>query len=136
MMGGWILSKQFTFEAAHKLPSHDGKCQRLHGHSWKGTVYVAGDRLHEDGSKAGMLIDYADIKKAFKPILEERLDHHFLNESLNLENPTSEEIARWLFDQLKNELPLIGVLINETCTSSCFYSDEEINLSSLGSVLG
>jgi 6-pyruvoyltetrahydropterin/6-carboxytetrahydropterin synthase len=132
----WILSKEFTFEAAHQLPFHDGKCKRLHGHSWRGTVYVAGDKLCSDGAKQGMLMDYGDIKKAFNPIVEDYLDHHFLNETLGLKNPTSEEIARWLFNKLKKDLPVVGVLINETCTSSCFYSDHEFDFAGFAGVLG
>ncbi len=119
----FTLTKQFRFEAAHQLPAHDGKCKRLHGHSWVGRVIVRGTQLHAAGPKAGMLMDFADIKKVVNPIVENLLDHHYLNETLGIENPTSEEVARCVFDLLSGELPgLVAVEIDETCTSSCRYS--------------
>lgn len=125
----WSVSKKFTFEAAHKLPHHDGKCQRLHGHSWVGVVNVVGHSLIPDGAKRGMVIDYSDIKKVVTPIVNEYLDHHYLNESLELESPTSEAVAQWLFNQLRDKLNgLQSVEIHETCTSRCVYF-ESINLS-------
>ncbi len=70
-----------------------------------------------------MLMDYADLKKVMNPIVEEYLDHHYLNETLPLESPTSEAIAKWIYDQLKPDLPLLdSVTVNETCTCSCTYS--------------
>lgn len=118
----WVLSKEFKFEASHQLAYHDGKCARLHGHSWRGFVYVSGSSLVEDGAKSGMVMDYADIKKHLNPMVEEYLDHWHLNESLGLPNPTSEIIARWIYEYLRQSLPIIAVRIDETCTSSCFYA--------------
>lgn len=118
----WTLSKDFTFEAAHVLPRHDGKCARLHGHSWKLTVEVANDRLETQGPKTGMVMDFVDIKAAVAPLLESKLDHYYLNDSLEMANPTSENVARWVFDRLLPKLPLLrSVTINETCTSACRY---------------
>jgi 6-pyruvoyltetrahydropterin/6-carboxytetrahydropterin synthase len=73
-----------------------------------------------------MLIDYGDVTKAIDALREERLDHHFLNESLGLEHPTSELIAKHIFDYLKPALGdlLLGVMIEETCTSKCLYTDK------------
>jgi 6-pyruvoyltetrahydropterin/6-carboxytetrahydropterin synthase len=122
-IGGWVLSKKFTFEASHQLSDHDGKCQRLHGHSWVGFVFVQGNQLFEDGPKRGMVVDYADIKAAIAPLVRDYLDHWHLNETLKIECPTSELVAKWIYDQLIPVLPgLIAVRIDETCTSSCFYS--------------
>jgi 6-pyruvoyltetrahydropterin/6-carboxytetrahydropterin synthase len=68
-----------------------------------------------------MLIDYADIKAAFAP-LEEQLDHHYLNEIDGLENPTSENIVRWIWERLKPTLPwLQRLVLRETCTVGCAY---------------
>lgn len=121
----WILGKEFRFEAAHRLPHHDGKCARLHGHSWKGVIYVKGTVLATHGPKSGMVMDYADIKQALKPLLDNFLDHHYLNETTDLENPTSEALAEWIFNQLEqNGLPVFAVRIDETCTSTCYYSRE------------
>ncbi len=123
----WLISKEFRFEAAHKLPHHDGKCQRLHGHSWIGRVYIKGNKLHETGTKQGMIIDYGDIKTYLKPLLENYLDHHYLNETTGLLNPTSEAIAKWIFERLEEQgLPgLYSVEIRETCTSSAIYTKKQ-----------
>ena len=119
----WIIYKEFRFEAAHKLPHHDGKCRRLHGHSWVGRVYLKGNKLIAQGSKQGMIMDYIDIKKYFQPLLENFLDHHYLNETTELLNPTSEELAKWIFEKLEAaKMPgLDAVEIRETCTSGCKY---------------
>jgi queuosine biosynthesis protein QueD len=118
------LYKEFRFEAAHMLPRvPDGhKCGRLHGHSFQVTVFVEGP-VNE---KTGMVIDFADIKAAWKP-LEEILDHNFLNEIPGLQNPTSENIARWIWSRLKPTLPLLcAVRVDETCTSGVmFHGDNE-----------
>jgi len=123
-MAQWVIYKEFYFEAAHQLPHHDGKCQRLHGHSWVGRVYVQGQHLIKDGSQRGMIMDYGEIKKYLQPLLDHYLDHYYLNETTGLENPTSEEIARWVFEKLeKAGLPnLYAVEIQETCTSGCRYT--------------
>ncbi len=110
------------FEAAHRLPNvPDGhKCGRLHGHSFKGTIYVKGN-VDKD---SGWIMDFADITKAFKPIYE-RLDHYYLNDIEGLENPTSEVLARWIWLELKPSLPgLSRVEINETCSSGCIYDGD------------
>lgn len=120
------LEKKFRFEAAHLLPDHDGKCARLHGHSWVGTLVVEGAQLLKSGPKASMLIDYGDLSRAIEPLLERYLDHHYLNQTLGLRSPTSEEIARWVFARLKPVLPtLTEVVIEETCTSRCTYRPDE-----------
>lgn len=122
-MDSWKLDKRFTFEAAHKLPHHDGKCRRLHGHSWAVVVSVHSNELQWDGPKQGMVVDYSDIKKAMKPLLEEYLDHHYLNETLDMESATSELIAQWLYERLRESLPnLCCVTVEETCTCACTYS--------------
>ena len=70
-------------------------------------------------------MDYADITKAFKPI-RKQLDHYYLNEIEGLENPTSENIARWIWSRLKPDLPELSTIeVKETCTSGCIYSGED-----------
>lgn len=120
----WVLAKEFTFEAAHRLPHHDGKCRRLHGHSWKGLVYVSAATLHQDGAKRGMVMDYSEIKAMLKPLVDDYLDHHFLNDTLKLENPTSELVAQWIYNRLTESglRGLLAVEIRETCTSRCVYT--------------
>lgn len=113
------LSKQFHFEAAHDLPSFpDGhKCRRLHGHSFRFDVVVEGE---VDLAK-GYLIDYGDIKAATGPIVA-RLDHYYLNDIDGLQNPTSEMLALWIYNQLKPALPILtAIIVYETCTSTCEY---------------
>lgn len=121
-MPRYRLEKDFVFEAAHQLPNHDGKCKRLHGHSWKGTAILEGDTLHTEGHKDGMLVDYGDVGRVVNRIVDQYLDHYCLNDSLAMKNPTSENIAIWLFAELKPALPqLVAVRINETCTCRCEF---------------
>lgn len=115
--------KRATFEAAHRLPRHDGKCARLHGHSFAVEVECAGPALESDGPKSGMLVDFYDIGTPLKVVIEECLDHYYLNESIpDLENPTSEELARWIYGQLQPHIPLlVAVTVEETCTAAARY---------------
>lgn len=118
----WTLRKTFRFEAAHHLPNHDGKCQRVHGHSWIGEVEVASTSLQSTGPKRGMVLDYGDISAVLAPLLDHVLDHHDLNLSTGLADPTSEALAAFLFGVLAPQLPgLVAVTIFETCTSACRY---------------
>lgn len=117
------IFKEFTFEAAHRLPfTPEGhKCRRLHGHSFRVEVHIRGDV----DPKTGWIRDFADLKVAFQP-LQETLDHHFLNEVPGLDNPTSENLARWIWQRLKPGLPeLCRVVVRETCTSGCVYAGED-----------
>ena len=113
------LKKSFQFEAAHSLPNlpSNHKCYRLHGHSFKVELTLAG----ECDKHLGWLVDYADIGAAFLPTWE-RLDHHYLNEIEGLDNPTSENIARWIWDEVQTKVPLLtSVEVAETCNASCIY---------------
>jgi len=117
------IYKEFTFEAAHRLPNVPAghKCGRLHGHSFRVQVHVSG----EVGKETGWLIDFSEIKAAFSP-LEKRLDHNYLNEIEGLENPTSENIALWIWDHLAPSLAgLSQVVVCETCTTGCVYRGPE-----------
>jgi 6-pyruvoyltetrahydropterin/6-carboxytetrahydropterin synthase len=114
------IFKEFTFEAAHQLPRVPAghKCGRLHGHSYRAEIRVAGPV----GEETGWVADFADIKAAFAP-LHDQLDHRYLNEVDGLANPTSENLARWIWDRLQS-LPLSAVTVRETCTSGCAYRGE------------
>jgi 6-pyruvoyltetrahydropterin/6-carboxytetrahydropterin synthase len=122
-MAEWIIYKEFRFEAAHCLPHYEGKCRRLHGHSWLGRIYVKSNHLQSQGSQQGMVMDFGEISQYLQPLLDNFLDHHYLNETTGLENPTSEELSRWIYEKLaKVGLPgLHAVEIRETCTSGCTY---------------
>jgi 6-pyruvoyltetrahydropterin/6-carboxytetrahydropterin synthase len=116
------IFKVFTIEAAHRLPHVPAghKCGRLHGHTFQIEVHVQGPL----DPKLGWIIDFADIKSAFKPI-EEQIDHHYLNDVEGLENPTSENVARWVWKNLKPSLPSLSkIVIRETCSSGCVYAGE------------
>jgi 6-pyruvoyltetrahydropterin/6-carboxytetrahydropterin synthase len=116
------LSKTFRFEAAHDLPTfpEGHKCRRLHGHSFRFDVVVEGEVAEE----RGYLIDYGEIKRVAEPIVR-RLDHYYLNEVPGLGNPTSENLARWLWEALKPALPMLAlIVVHETCTSTCEYRGE------------
>jgi 6-pyruvoyltetrahydropterin/6-carboxytetrahydropterin synthase len=116
------IFKEFTLEAAHWLPNVPigHKCARMHGHSFRVQVYLAGPA----DPKMGWVLDFAEIKAAFSPI-EEQLDHHCLNEVDGLENPTSENLARWIWQRLHPSLPgLSKIVVQETCTSGCVYTGE------------
>ena len=102
------LFKDFTFEAAHHLPHVPAghKCGRLHGHSFMVRLEITG----EVDPHTGWIMDFAELKAAFKP---------------GLENPTSEVLAKWIWDQMKPLVPLLSaVMIKETCTAGCVYRGE------------
>lgn len=113
------IYKEFNIEAAHRLPNvpEGHKCARLHGHSFLVTIEVEGPI----GDSSGWVMDFSDIKIAFAPIYAQ-LDHHYLNDIEGLENPTSENLAIWIWNKLKPQLPLLScITIKETCTSGCIY---------------
>jgi 6-pyruvoyltetrahydropterin/6-carboxytetrahydropterin synthase len=117
------IVKEFTFEAAHRLPNvaPDHKCARLHGHSFRIEVHVDGPV----DPHVGWVMDFGIIKAAFQPLMD-RLDHYYLNEIQGLENPTSENLARWIWRHLRPALPgLCAITVRETCTTACIYRGED-----------
>jgi len=113
------LAKDFRFEAAHYLPNlPDGhKCRRMHGHSFRGEIAVRG----QVDPHTGWLMDFGDLKQITAPLVDQ-LDHNLLNEIEGLENPTSENVAIWIWLRLRPQLPILQrVTIEETCTSRCHY---------------
>lgn len=94
----FTLTSTLEFAAAHRLRNYDGNCARLHGHNWKVEISVSGHDLNN----VGMLIDFKEIKRRTKLILDE-LDHYYLNEIPPFDaelNPTAENIAFYLFQRL------------------------------------
>lgn len=117
------IFKEFTFEAAHRLPHvpPGHKCARLHGHSFRVAVHVAGDVIEDQG----WVMDFAEIKRAVAPVLDV-LDHNYLNDVEGLENPTSENLASWIWRRLRPDLPnLVKLVVRETCTTGCVYRGPE-----------
>lgn len=112
------IFKEFSFEAAHKLPKvpEGHKCGRLHGHSYRFIVEVEG--LVDDVT--GFIIDFAEIKETIKPIVD-RLDHYYLNDIDGLENPTCENLAKWLYNNITLKLNIKSIKVYETCTAGAVY---------------
>lgn len=112
--------QEFSLESAHYLPHvpEGHKCRRVHGHSFRVIVVVAGPV----DPRLGWVTDFADIQAAFAP-LHDALDHRLLNDVPGLANPTSEQLAAWLWERLAPALPgLCRVEVKETCTSGCRYA--------------
>ncbi len=110
-----LIRKQFRFEAAHVLPHHPGKCSRLHGHSYRLEVAVAGP-LQDAGPSQGMVLDFDELASVVESAVIERLDHSSLNDLLP--NPTAEHIAQWVWQQLAPRLAgLDEIAIWETATA-------------------
>jgi 6-pyruvoyltetrahydropterin/6-carboxytetrahydropterin synthase len=116
------ISRTFQVEAAHWLPQVPAghKCARLHGHSFRIEVEATGPV----DPATGWVMDFADIKAAFAPLFD-ALDHRCLNEVEGLANPTSENLARWIWHRLQPRLPLLSrVIVHETCTTTCRYAGD------------
>jgi 6-pyruvoyltetrahydropterin/6-carboxytetrahydropterin synthase len=113
------IFRVFQVEAAHHLPHVPAghKCARIHGHSFHIEIHVSGDV----GEHSGWVMDFAELRQTFQPLYDQ-LDHHYLNEIEGLENPTSENLARWIWQRLKPALPLLSeVRVQETCNAGCIY---------------
>lgn len=116
------LVRTYYFEAAHRLPNvqPEHKCARVHGHSYCVEVVVSGAVNPE----LGWCVDYGEIDEIWEP-LHKAFDHHYLNEIPGLENPTSEYLARYIWDYLKPHL--VGVeriVVMETREARCEYQGQ------------
>ncbi len=113
------LVKEYRFEAAHRLPQvpEGHKCARLHGHSFRFEIHVAGPV----DDRSGWFIDYGVLDEVVGPLVA-RLDHYYLNEVEGLANPTSEILTKWLFDRIRAKIPaLVAITLYETCDAKCVY---------------
>ena len=114
------LTREFRFEAAHHLPMvpPEHKCRRLHGHSFRFEITIAG----EVDEKTGWLVDFGHVAAVVEPIVKGELDHRTLNDLPGLENATSELLCLWLWRRFAPLLPgLAAVTVHETCTARCTY---------------
>jgi len=102
----FYLSRNFIFDAAHRIIDYSGKCENLHGHTYKLTVTITGE-LKSDG----MVLDFAILKQIVEENVLERLDHKYLNDVF--ENPTTEIIARWIFEKLQKPFEEVNCSIYE-----------------------
>ncbi len=115
--------REFKFDAAHRLPNlpPDHKCSRLHGHTFKVIIMLEAPV----GTDTGWVRDFAEIKRLSAPVIDE-LDHTFLNDIPGLENPTSENIAIWVWNILKPLIPeLSSIEIKETASAGCRYRGQD-----------
>jgi 6-pyruvoyltetrahydropterin/6-carboxytetrahydropterin synthase len=109
-----IITKEFTFDSAHKLQGYAGKCANLHGHTYKLQVSVQGKL-----NKQGMVIDFLELKKIVHEQVLSVLDHNYLNDII--ENPTAENITIWIWEKLKTCIPLCELKLWETPSSFTTY---------------
>lgn len=114
----FILVRLYEFHSAHQLFWHKGKCSRIHGHSYKLEVHIFADKLNENG----VVMDVHDIDEIVQPLIDE-LDHKYLNNILD--NPTMENIARFIWNRLKDKLPLYKIVLWESSRSRIEYSCKE-----------
>ncbi len=136
------VAKEFSFDIAHLLDGHDGKCRNLHGHTYRLQVEVTGE-LHAEGPKAGMVIDFADLKAVVQREILEPMDHAFLYDSGSERESriaalldelqsktfampvrtTAEQIAAFIYQRLQAQgLPVSAVRLWETPTSFAEYA--------------
>ena len=121
----YTLTTMVEFSSAHTLVGHSGPCKKMHGHNWKVEVEITGEKL----DKIGMVVDFKEIRKATNLVVEE-LDHEFLNnlEPFSEDNPTAENIARYIFTKLSEEFSNKNVKVNsiklwETDKSAVSYKE-------------
>ncbi|HAR95392.1 MAG TPA: 6-carboxytetrahydropterin synthase QueD [Deltaproteobacteria bacterium] len=118
-----VIFKVFNIDVAHRLPHvpPGHKCANRHGHTFRIEVHVQG----AVGPRTGWVVDFAEISSAFQPLYEE-LDHTYLNDIEGLENPTSENLCKWIWHRLHPSLPgLCKIIVQESPGSGCIYEGED-----------
>ncbi len=116
------LKVEADFSSAHNLRGYKGKCEELHGHNWKVELYVG----NKDLDKTGMVLDFKFLKENLNKVLD-KLDHKYLNEIDYFKkiNPTSENIAKYIYDRLKNKVPgLISITVWESDKARAMYYED------------
>jgi 6-pyruvoyltetrahydropterin/6-carboxytetrahydropterin synthase len=107
------LDVEFTFAAAHRLPRYDGPCFRMHGHNDRFVVALEG----EVDPRTGMIADFGEVKRIVQEQVLARVDHRNLNDVL--ENPTAENIARWIWEVLEGHVPGLAAVRLYEIPDSC-----------------
>ncbi|MGB1129000.1 MAG: 6-carboxytetrahydropterin synthase QueD [Haloferula sp.] len=112
----FTVTKEFRFEAAHSLPHlpEGHKCRHVHGHSYKFRVEVDGEL-----DERGFVIDYAEISEVVKPVVH-YLDHKNLNDLFDF-HTSAENLAKWIYDELRKSIPVARVVLFETANTSVIY---------------
>lgn len=122
------ITKSYTFEASHVLSHHNGKCAKLHGHSYRLQVELMAPTLHQVGPQINMVADFTIVSAVVKKLISSHLDHHHLNDTLQTDSPTAEFIAQWCFKALRPSLPfLTSVTIHETASAFATYRPNPLN---------
>ncbi|OAJ74384.1 6-pyruvoyl tetrahydrobiopterin synthase [Brevibacillus sp. SKDU10] len=107
-----LVSKEFTFDAAHHLHAYEGKCKNLHGHTYKVVFGISGCP-----NEIGITVDFGDIKTIWKEQIEVYLDHRYLNETLPPMNTTAENMVAWIFEKME-----------ESLTNSSIYQEQGVRV--------
>ncbi len=110
-----LITKEFTFDSAHKLLNYNGLCANLHGHTYRLQVTLSGPVL-----KNGMVYDFVDLKRIVTEKAISKLDHKFINKTIK--QSTAENIVIWIWKHLEKDLPLYEIKLWETPTSYVTYS--------------
>ena len=108
------VTKSFTFDAAHFLPNHKGKCASMHGHTYRLEVTVVREngKLMNEGSDEGMVVDFYDLKAIVTTEVIDKMDHKVLNEVLPFRT-TAENMAAHIFGVLTDKLQSSGVIVEK-----------------------
>ncbi len=119
-----LLRKEFSFDAAHNLVEYHGKCERLHGHTYKIAVTLRGTPDRE-----GMILDFCELSSLVKEKVVQKLDHSYLNDIIP--QPTAEYIALWIWEQIEKGVKrpncaLYSVEVWETARSSVLIFEEDV----------
>ncbi|MCB1213156.1 MAG: 6-carboxytetrahydropterin synthase [Chlamydiia bacterium] len=121
----YFLRKTFTFCASHLLEHHQGLCGRLHGHTYVVDLVLKADTLKESGPETNMVMDFEHVSKAMEGLMKSHLDHCHLNDTLETDSPSAEFIAHWIYQRLKETLPILyEVCVHESPTSCAAYRNE------------
>lgn len=120
------LTVEVGFSAAHQLRGYKGNCENMHGHNWRVQINITADRLND----IDIAVDFREVKQVARDVVSP-LDHAFLNEVFPFteKNPSSENIAKWIFDTLKkrindDNLRVAGVTVWESDTASASYYED------------
>lgn len=117
------LYRAFTFDSAHRLPNlpPTHRCSNLHGHTYRAEIHVESELV----PGYDWVVDFGDIKAIVEPVVKE-LDHCYLNEIPGLENPTSENICKWLWSRIHPKLPILTkIVVQESPDSAAIYVGDD-----------
>ena len=121
----FTIERDYRFEAARVLPKlpTEHPCSRLHGHAFGVTLVVKGELDREKEWVA----DYHELDEVYKEKVHKLLDHGYLNDVAGLKNPTTENVAKWIFEKVREEMSgLVEVVISEEGDTRCRYRPEEL----------